>query len=93
MESEARMTKPVGRVAAWAVSGLWAALLAAGCFGPHENERAVLESTPKSEPAPYAVSREAYRDHMMERFKGMSGKTYGKADPPKKAVSRKKRKA
>jgi hypothetical protein len=80
------MAKPIGRVVGWAMPGLWAALLTAGCSRVHENERAIIESTPKSEPAPYAVSREAYRDHMQDRFKNMSTKTYGKQTPsPRKA--------
>ncbi len=75
------MAKPIGRVVGRAMPGLWAALLAAGCSRVHDNERAIIESTPHSEPAPYAVSREAYRDHMQERFKNMSKKTYGKQAP------------
>jgi hypothetical protein len=91
MVSEARMAKSIGRVVRWAMPGLWAALAAAGCFGVHENERAVIESTPKSEPAPYAVSREAYREHMLGRFKNMNTKTYGKQAPvPKKSKPKKK---
>jgi hypothetical protein len=84
------MAKSIGRVVGWAMPGLWAALLTAGCFGVHENERAVIESTPKSEPAPYATSREAYRDHMLDRFKNTSTKTYGKQTPPAPKKARQK---
>jgi hypothetical protein len=90
MESEARMSKLIGRFVRWAMPGLWAALLAAGCTGVNENERAIIESTPDSEPAPYAVSREAYRNHMLERFKGMNTKDYGKQVPKKTKKARKK---
>jgi len=84
------MRRPIVRAAGLAATALWSALAAAGCsFGVHENERAVLESTPHSTPAPYAVSREAYRDHMMERFKGMSSKSYGKEQVSKKKRSKK----
>ena len=63
---------------------LLAALAASaiGCSPPGAvNERAIIESTPNAEQAPYAVSREAYRDHMQERFKNMGTKTYGKQAP------------
>jgi hypothetical protein len=59
-------------------------MVAPGCSRVNDNERAIIESTPNSQPAPYAVSREAYRDHMQERFKGMSSKTYGKDSPASK---------
>ena len=83
------MAKPIGRVVGWVMPGLWAALLSVGCFGVHENEQAIIDSTPKSEPAPYAVSREAYRDHMLERFKNMNTKTYGKQTPGSKKAKKK----
>ena len=57
-------------------------MLTAGCFGVHENERAVIESTPSPGAGAYATSREAYRDHMLDRFKNTSTKTYGKQTPP-----------
>jgi hypothetical protein len=75
------MARPIDRVVGWAMLGLGAALVTAGCSRVHENERAIIDSTPNSEQAPYAVSREAYRDHMLERFKNMGTKTYGKETP------------
>jgi hypothetical protein len=75
------MAKSIGRVVGWTMSGLGAALLTAGCSRVHDNERDIIESTPNAETAPYAESREAYRDHMQDRFKNLSKKTYGKQTP------------
>jgi hypothetical protein len=83
------MAKPIGRVVGWTIAGLGAALLTAGCSRVNENERAVIESTPNAETAPYAESREAYRDHMQERFKNMNTKTYGKQSPASRKAKKK----
>jgi len=45
------------------------AALAGGCSPPGAvNEKAVLDSTPHSEPAEYAKSAEAYDNHMIDRY-------------------------
>jgi hypothetical protein len=42
-----------------------------GCSPPGAvNERAVLESTPHSEPAEYAKSVDDYNKHMIDRYTG-----------------------
>ena len=44
---------------------------AVGCSPPGAvNERAVLDSTPHSEPAEYAKSQEDYNQHMIDRYTG-----------------------
>ena len=46
-----------------------AAVLTAGCSPPGAvNEKAVLDSTPHSEPADYAKSADDYNKHMIERY-------------------------
>jgi len=46
-----------------------AAVLTAGCSPPGAvNEKAVLDSTPHSEPADYAKSAEDYNKHMIDRY-------------------------
>ena len=45
------------------------AVLTAGCSPPGAvNEKAVLDSTPHSEPADYAKSQEDYNNHMIARY-------------------------
>ena len=62
------------------------AAMAVGCSPPGAvNEKAVLDSTPHSEPAPYAKSQEDYNNHMIDRY------TKGKASSiPKGKPSRKR---
>jgi hypothetical protein len=48
---------------------LCSAALTVGCSPPGAvNEKAVLDSTPHSEPAEYAKSQEDYNKHMIERY-------------------------
>jgi len=58
----------IARIAALAIP---IAASAAGCSPPGAvNERAVLESTPHSEPAEYAKSVDDYNKHMIDRYTG-----------------------
>jgi len=68
------MASPLVPVATRTVLALAVAALVVGCSPPGAvNERAVLDSTPHSEPADYAKSQEDYNKHMVERYTG--GKT------------------
>jgi hypothetical protein len=60
---------PSVRVASLAALATLVAAALAGCAPPGAiNERAVLESTPHSEPAAYAKSQEDYNRHMIDRY-------------------------
>jgi len=67
------------RVAILAALASPVAALAIGCSPPGAvNERAVLESTPHSEPASYAKTPEDYNKHMMDRLKKGGSESLGR---------------
>jgi len=73
------------RIASLAVLAVPIAALVIGCAPPGAvNERAVLDSTPHSEPAEYATSPEAYNNHMIERYTGGKAKSIPSAKKSRK---------
>jgi hypothetical protein len=63
------------------------AAMTIGCSPPGAvNEKAVLDSTPHSEPAEYATSPEAYNQHMADRYTKGKAKSMPGAAKSRKAV-------